>query len=376
MLAPKFIEESEFTSLITDCDVILDVRAESEFLDGALPGAVNCCLLNDTERAQVGTTYKFEGQESAVELGHRLVSGETKSKRVAEWVKILEPAKNPAIYCARGGLRSKISQEWLTDSGISIPRIRGGYKSLRQYLIKLNESLPSSFSFHVISGRTGVGKTTFLNKLKQHRAVIDLEDLAKHRGSTFGNVYGGQPSQANFENQLATSLLKLSKTSSDHALFLEAESRRIGRCFIPLAFWNPMTTSEIYVLEESLETRVDNILNDYVSFVTDRFNALYQDEALSKLGDYLLGSIANISKHLGSERAKNISSLMKIALKHQEDSGEISYHRFWIEPLLVQYYDPHYEKHLEGYKSRVKLRGNSLELESKLSATVCSSLSS
>ncbi len=362
----KFIEESEFENLLTDYDVILDVRAESEYLDGALPGAINLCLLNDIERAQVGTTYKQEGQESAIELGHKLVSGETKSRRVAEWGKVLEQAKNPALYCARGGLRSKISQEWLADSGVSIPRIRGGYKSLRQYLLELNQSLPNNFAFNVVSGKTGSGKTTFLNKLKSTRAVIDLENLAKHRGSAFGNVYGGQPSQANFENQLACSMLKLSKSSSDRALFIEAESRRIGRCFIPLAFWEPMTTSDIYVLEESLETRIDNILNDYVSFVTDRFKILYQQEALNKFEEYLLNSIANISKHLGSERAKSISSLMTTALVQQKQSGEISSHRLWIEPLLVQYYDPHYEKHLESYKSRVKLRGSSLELENAL----------
>ena len=198
-------EIDDFEALLCADTPMLDVRAPLEFSQGAFPFSVNEPLLNDAERQQVGTCYKHVGQESAVKLGTRLVSGNIKAERVARWKAFHSAHPDGVLYCFRGGLRSKITQQWIFDeSGVQMPRVKGGYKALRRYLIDQTERLAKQLSPLILSGRTGSGKTHLLKKLE---CAIDLESLANHRGSSFGRQVSPQPTQISFENRVAIELL-------------------------------------------------------------------------------------------------------------------------------------------------------------------------
>jgi tRNA 2-selenouridine synthase len=348
----NFIEESDFNHLLLNEVAILDVRSEGEFMAGSFPGAVNKPILNDPERSSVGTTYKQQGKTQAIELGKKLVSGETKSNRLSDWIEFLGNRTEIALYCARGGMRSEYAQSWLNEAGLKVPRIRGGYKSLRKYLMELNQTLPFTRKLSIIGGKTGSGKTAFLSELSKSRSVIDLEEIAKHRGSAFGNVYGGQGSQSNFENLVASSLLRLVQRS-DSNIFVESESRRIGRHFIPIDLWNQMSKSEIWILDVPLEERVNRILEDYVRFVLNSDIESSPESAAAKLELFIMNSLRSIGKHLGSELLRQLEKLVAEAMNHQINTGEIISHKKWIELLLVRYYDPHYEKNLQSNKARI-----------------------
>jgi tRNA 2-selenouridine synthase len=352
----EFIDTVDFGRLFIDSYLLLDVRSEGEFEQSAIPGSLNIPLLNNEERKAVGITYKQSGQEEAIELGLNLVSGEVKSKRVERWKNALAADAPKALFCARGGLRSQVSQSWLGDAGLQVPRVRGGYKALRNYLIEQNQTLPDKFDFVIIGGSTGSGKTKFLNQLRGKVSTIDLEDLARHRGSAFGNVYGGQPRQATFENSLAMNLLR-SVHSQARQIFIESESRRIGSSLLPESFWKRMSEGKIIVLELSLAERVENILEDYVHFVLKSLT-------IEQFGNYLISSVRRIEKHLGSELAKNLIKQMSLAIDEQGRSGSLAGHREWISTILTNYYDPHYEKHLKKNENRVILRARPGEVSS------------
>ena len=177
---------------------LIDVRAPIEFKDGHFPCSINLPLMNDEERHLIGIEYKKLGQLKAIELGHKLVSGETKENRISDWVNFLKINPNAQLYCFRGGMRSQIATEWIADRGIKLEKITGGYKALRQFLLNTLEEKSKVVKLVVISGRTGTGKTPFL--YQTNLPMIDLEKLANHRGSSFGGM-GPQPTPINFENK-------------------------------------------------------------------------------------------------------------------------------------------------------------------------------
>ena len=142
---------------------LLDVRAPIEFAEGAFPAAENHPLIDDDERQQIGITYKEKGQAQAIELGEQLVSGDLKARRIAQWKAFLARNPNAVLYCFRGGMRSKTSQRWLLEeAGIRCPRVRGGYKAMRGFLLDQIERNSALCRPVVIGGRTGVGKTRLL----------------------------------------------------------------------------------------------------------------------------------------------------------------------------------------------------------------------
>ena len=197
-------DTEDFASVLLSGVPLLDVRAPVEFAQGAFPASVNLPLMNDEERHRVGLQYKQKGQDAAIVLGHALVSGEIKAQRVAQWVKFAQEHPEGYLYCFRGGLRSRISQQWLADAGLPYPRIIGGYKAMRSFLIeKLNTSIAAS-KFVLVAGFTGCGKTEVIQNLD---AAIDLEKLAHHRGSSFGKHATDQPVQIDFDNLLAIALM-------------------------------------------------------------------------------------------------------------------------------------------------------------------------
>jgi tRNA 2-selenouridine synthase len=180
---------------------MMDARAPVEFLKGAFPGVVNLPLMTDTERQRVGTCYKQQGQEAAIALGYQLVSGATKDERIAAWAAFAQAHPQGYLYCFRGGLRSQITQQWLkSEAGIEYPRVIGGYKAMRSFLLDTTEQALAECGFQVLGGMTGTGKTDVLLQLSNS---LDLEGHAHHRGSSFGRHVSPQPAQIDFENRLA-----------------------------------------------------------------------------------------------------------------------------------------------------------------------------
>ena len=335
-------EIDDFEGLLCADTPMLDVRAPVEFSQGAFPYSVNEPLLNDAERNQVGTCYKHEGHDAAIKLGTRLISGNVKSERVARWKEFQSEHPDGVLYCFRGGLRSKITQQWIFDeTGVQIPRVKGGYKALRRYLIDQTEHLAMHISPLILSGRTGSGKTHLLNKLE---CAIDLEGLANHRGSSFGRQVSPQPGQIDFENRVAIELLKMSRRGADH-IVLEDESPNIGSVHIPHALYDQMRLAPGVVLEASVEARIDITLKEYVVDMLDQYvEAMGNEEAgFAALSDYLRASLARVKRRLGGKGYTEILDLMDAALDEQRRSGRADVHREWLGCMLTQYYDPMYD---------------------------------
>lgn len=325
----------------------LDVRAPVEFAQGHIPGACNLPLLNDEERTVVGTTYKREGSKAAVELGHRLVSGSVKSERIRAWRDFLE-TERAVIYCFRGGLRSQISQSWLSDEGVEIRRLDGGYKSARRFFMREIESIGQKLQLAVIAGSSGSGKTKLLRDLSVHKPVLDLEKLAHHRGSAFGAFGKNQPSQPNFENQLAVELLR--RDHEGKTVAIEDEGWTIGRLLIPSALFQNLSGSPLVCIEEPLDARTENIWQEYVrEAVTERGQAVFIS---------LAKGVGQISKKLGGDRTQEILADLHASEQEFQTCGTLNGNRDWIRKLLTWYYDPFYEKHLRASAERIRFRGS------------------
>jgi len=335
-------EIDDFETLLCNDTPMLDVRAPIEFSQGAFPHSVNEPLLNDAQRKQVGTCYKYEGHDAAVALGTRLISGSIKTERIAKWNAFYSENPDGVLYCFRGGMRSKITQQWIFDEiGVKIPRVRGGYKALRRYLIDQTESLATKIPSLILAGRTGSGKT---HLLKQLEYAIDLEGLANHRGSSFGRQVSPQPTQINFENRVAIALLKLRRRGASH-IVLEDESPNIGSVHIPHALYDQMRQASGVVLEASVAERVDITLKEYVVDMLSQYvDALGSEEAgFAALSEYLRDSLTRVKRRLGEKEYTEILNLMNIALDEQRNSANVDAHRKWLGRMLTQYYDPMYD---------------------------------
>lgn len=340
------------TQIFTGDVPLLDVRAEVEFAQGAFPHAVNLPILTDTEREQVGISYKHEGPDAAVELGHHLVSGDAKTTRVAAWQRFIDANPGTLLYCFRGGQRSRIAAEWLHDAGIEIPRIEGGYKAMRRLLVDHFEKLPN---LAIIGGRTGVGKTEFLLKLVAARplSIVDLEGRANHRGSAFGKMPTPQPTQIDFENAVAIDFLKSSVTGHQMT-FIEDEGRMVGRVNLPVGLQDRMKASPLLQLECSLAERVDRIYCEYIEDMAVRVASEHGPETGPAVHrDMFLTSVDAIRKRLGGVRHKEIRAIMESAFENSSDTD----HKAWIQQLLVNYYDPMYDYQLESKQDRICFRG-------------------
>lgn len=335
---------------------LLDVRAPVEFAQGAFPGAHNAPLMNDEERHQVGLTYKRKGQDAAIRLGHELVSGSVKDERVQAWVAFANAHPEGYLYCFRGGLRSKISQQWIAEAGIQYPRIVGGYKAMRTFLLESMQANINRSSFLIVGGLTGSGKTDVIRALP---SAIDLEEIAHHRGSSFGKHADEQPSQIDFDNKLAIAFLRHESTRPQTPIVLEDESRLIGRCALPLELRHRMQQDPVVLVEEETSPRVERILRDYVLDLSKQFrDRLGEDQGFEAYSARLLESLTNLQKRLGGERHSRLDGLMREALSVQKKTGDVDAHREWIRPLLVEYYDPMYEHQLKEKQARIIFRGD------------------
>lgn len=333
---------------------MVDVRAPVEFAKGAFPGVVNLPLMNDIERQKVGTCFKQHGQQAAIELGNRLVSGSLKAERIEAWADFARTNPQGYIYCFRGGLRTQIVQRWLkSEAGIAYPRVTGGYKALRHFLLDTLEQAATGLDFVLVGGMTGTGKTEVLARLDHS---VDLEGLANHRGSSFGKRATPQPAQIDFENALAVRLLKM-QAANVSQFVLEDEARLVGRCSVPLSLFQGMQQYPLVWLEDNLEGRVERILKDYVIDLCSEFIAEQSDAGFSAFAERLQQSLVNISKRLGGEQYKRLALIMDQALAEQARSGAVDLHRDWIETLLTGYYDPMYVYQRESKAARIEFAG-------------------
>lgn len=246
----------EFQKKAADLPVI-DVRAPSEYAHGHIPGAVSLPLFSDEERARVGTTYKLKGREAAILLGFDL-TGPKWSGFIRRAIEIA-PQKKLAVHCWRGGMRSS-AMAWALDLyGFEICILQGGYKSYRRWVARQWEK---PYPLMVIGGYTGSGKTNILLQLgKNGEQIIDLEDLAQHQGSTYGSLNRLiQPTQEQFENNLAAALSKLDPEKN---IWIEDESQNIGRCLVPKPFWMRLRNAFHFDLQVPLDQRVRALLKEY-----------------------------------------------------------------------------------------------------------------
>ena len=344
-----------FKSLFISDTPLIDVRAEIEYEQGSFPTSINLPILNTRERHEVGIRYKEQGQESAETLGNELVSGDIRTSRTAAWLSFIDEHENAALYCFRGGRRSQIASQWLTESGRSIERIAGGYKDMRNYLLSQFEDLPALM---IISGKTGVGKTELLLQITN---AIDLEGRANHRGSAFGRHIDPQPSQINFENLVAVDLLKIKETSGTKPVFLEDEGRLIGRVHLPSALQAKMKEAPIVLLEDSTENRVVRIFDEYIVRQWRQYERNFLAAAYNAFSDYLETAIDAIRKRLGGAGHKVVRGLLDKALSAQQ-SGDFEQHKLWIHTLLEDYYDPMYSYQLEKKGDRIRFRGSMEEI--------------
>ncbi|MEK2687869.1 tRNA 2-selenouridine(34) synthase MnmH [Bdellovibrio sp. GT3] len=347
------IATSELRKLFLDKTPLVDVRAPVEFSEGSLPGAVNLPIMDDVQRAAVGTTYKREGREAALALGHQLVSGEVKESRLQRWAAFIRENPDTVLFCFRGGLRSRITQTWLSEMGVNRPLIEGGYKVARQFLREAVDQ-SSQKPLLILSGPTGSAKTKVLNQAKSFYPSIDMESLAHHRGSAFGATASPQPTQIDFENSLAVDFLRLTSVASTTGILLEDESRLIGRCAVPENLFNQMRASALVYLEEPFEQRVENIFNDYVAGT-----AIGKRDVEAALGEFtkFKNAVKTISRKLGGLRAQEILNDLEFCeqdyLKHQK----LDQNRVWIEKLLRYYYDPAYSQSFAKRNPKVLMRG-------------------
>ncbi|MEN8170635.1 MAG: tRNA 2-selenouridine(34) synthase MnmH [Pseudomonadota bacterium] len=355
-MSQELPQVEDFRRLVTEDVPLLDVRAPIEFYQGHFPHAENQHLIDDDEREQIGKQYKHLGQDAAIDLGHELVTGQNKAERIAKWQAFAEQHPTGVLYCFRGGMRSKISQQWLyEETGILYPRIKGGYKALRRFLIDELEVSSQEVKPIVIGGRTGVGKTLLLHKLSP---MIDLEGLAWHRGSAFGNHATPQPRQISFENTLSIELIKI-RAAGNPAFAVEDEHRNVGSCFMPDNIRDKFRDSPLVVLEATLDERVAITHQEYIHESLAEHVAIYgEQEGFEKWGDSLLTSIDKIKKRLGGSRHEELRKVMENAIRQQRDNGDVEAHREWIHELLGNYYDPMYDYQIKTNEKQIAFKGD------------------
>ena len=252
---------SEVEPFLEASGPLLDVRSPAEFAQGHIPGALNLPLFSDAERAEVGTTYKQQGRQAAVSLGLKLVGPrlDALGEQLRQALAGREEGAVLRLHCWRGGMRSG-SVAWLAGVlELPVLLLEGGYKRYRRWALAQFER---PWPLRVLAGRTGTGKTDLLLALaEQGGAMVDLEGLAHHRGSSFGGLgLPPQPSSEHYENRLALALWNYRQAG---VIWLEAESAQVGRCRIPGGLWRQMKTAPAVEISRPLEERLERLVAVY-----------------------------------------------------------------------------------------------------------------
>ena len=366
-----------FKQIVLNETPLIDVRAPIEFEKGAFPNAVNLPLMDNHERHIIGIKYKEDGHDDAVDLGYQLVSGVNRINKINAWTNFIDQHPDAMLYCFRGGQRSRISQEWMQEASQKpILRLEGGYKAFRNYLI--NALNPECHIYHPIrlGGCTGSGKTILLKELdalltsnpsfqtssKYPRRFLDLEGIAHHRGSSFGNFIEPQPTQINFENKLAYTLIQMQSQGLKH-LILEDEGRNIGRCFLPKSLVSFWAQKNLVILDVPLETRLQITHQEYVNEEQSKYIQIYGlEKGLSQWAEYIELSLSKIKKRLGGVAYHELITLFKSAYRQQLSTGSTNSHLSWIQVLLADYYDPMYQYQMKKNATNIIFKGNKSEV--------------
>ncbi|MFN6132946.1 MAG: tRNA 2-selenouridine(34) synthase MnmH [Synechococcaceae cyanobacterium] len=297
---------------------LLDVRSPAEFGQGHIPGASNLPLFDDADRAEIGTLYKQRGREAAVLRGLALVGPRLEALATSLAARaVASPGQPLRMLCWRGGLRSD-SVAWLAERlGLPTLLLAGGYKAYRRWVLAQFER---PWPLRLLGGRTGTGKTELLLALRNCGvAVLDLEGLANHRGSSFGGLgLPPQPSSEHYENLLAAGLNGLESVAE---IWLEAESAQVGRCRIPHGLWRQMRAAPVLEVRRPLEWRVQQLV------------AVYGCQAPAEL----TAATERIARRLGPQRTRE--AVQAIARSD------------WAEACrqMLDYYDRCYDHELAGH---------------------------
>ena len=262
-MAPPITRISPDISLteIDKFDTIIDVRSPAEFADDHIPGAINLPVLDDQQRAEIGTIYKQINPFTAKRAGAALVA-----QNIAAHLQtaLQDKARDwrPLVYCWRGGQRSGAMAQIFSNIGWHSSVIDGGYKSYRRHVLDCLDHLPEQLSLMIVSGQTGTAKTHILQAASAKGAqIIDLEKLACHRGSLLGSEPGHpQPSQRYFESQLCQAL---KQCAPGQPILVEAESNKIGNIHVPPAFWAAMRNAPTIRVTAPIDARVNFLQRDY-----------------------------------------------------------------------------------------------------------------
>lgn len=354
-MTDTIVPSEQFAALLIKGTPFLDVRAEIEFAKGRFPTSTNLPILRDDERHQVGACYKEKGREAAIALGHALVNGKTKDQRIEAWCDFATTHANTHIYCWRGGMRSNFARAWMSEAGVDIPLIDGGFKALRRTIIEQIEDAAERVSILRIGGKTGTAKTKLINAIE---FSTDLEGHANHRGSSFGGRVSGVPTQIDFENALGIDLLRKRHDYPERTLIVENEGRLIGSNTIPQEFYDKMRRSDIAMIEMPMEFRVALIVQEYVIEMTQEFADAHPTNGWELFVDYLTQSLTRVQKRLGLENYKRISALMDEALRQQSAHGDTTAHEAWVTAMLKDYYDPMYDYQLAKQPNMTVFQGN------------------
>jgi len=314
------ISIEDFLSLRKQFPVV-DVRSEGEFQEGHIRDAINIPLLNNEERVAVGTDYKTKGQKAAIKTGFRLVGPRlfdlvTRAEKVAHGKELL-------VHCWRGGMRSNNFAQFAAMAGVRSYTLKGGYKAYRAMAL---ESFKKPLQILSLTGCTGSGKSELLRALQeQGEQILDLENLAHHKGSAFGGLLmPPQPSTEQFQNELFEEIMKLDLSKR---IWVEDESIAIGKIFLPSDFWRTLQQSPLVKMEVPKEVRVQRLVNEYGP--ADRVEFL---EIMGKIVKRLGG------QHYNSAREK---------LLHGDMASTID--------ILLTYYDKAYLQSIEKRKDKVRV---------------------
>jgi len=296
---------------------VFDVRSPGEYDHAHIPGAYSLPLFSNEERKVIGTLYKQQSREAAIKQGLDFFGVKMRLMvEEAEQVAQKSQSKTVLLHCWRGGMRSA-GVAWLLDLyGFKVFTLSGGYKAYRHWA---RSQFEKDYPLKVLGGYTGSGKTKVLEQLQREgKTIIDLEGIAKHKGSAFGSLDRiPQPSQEMFENLLATGLYSAKEAAE---IWIEDESQRIGLINLPNAFWKTLRSSPVCFLDIPFENRLDHIVADYGRFDKEK----------------LVNAIIRIQKRLGGLDTKNaINYLLENNIKE-------------CFRILLRYYDKHYRKALNN----------------------------
>jgi tRNA 2-selenouridine synthase len=300
---------------LSEFDEVIDVRSESEYGEDHIPGAINCPVLDNSERALIGTVYKQTSSFDAKKIGAALVSANI-ARHLRERFHDRPKGWRPLVYCWRGGGRSDALAHVLAQIGWRVGRLEGGYKEYRRAVMSELTTLPGRFGWRVLCGLTGTGKSRLLRELSAAGAqVLDLEALAAHRGSVLGNIPDEpQPTQKMFDSLVWHALKCL---DAHRPVFVEGESRKIGRLRVPEALIDAMWASECAVLDAPVPVRVDLLKAEYVHYLSEPEALAAQLECLTAL-----------------HGRETIQAWQRMARERQWDA--------LVEALLLRHYDPAY----------------------------------